>query len=182
MSDQQPTTPNRRARPKLEDAFRTTTPIVQDIVSHARPVSGTPRQLAIAALLGVCLVFLAAFVAVPRLDTTLQLALWAFVAGIVLLSMATVLAAFRFAPVSRLGKLWARSLNAGSQIVCEVGGSVAVFIGVLFVVWHLNGWAVLFGGAILIVALIVAVPAGNVYAGRHPDTTGSPPANEASQQ
>ena len=184
MSEEQPTTPSRLVRPKFTDAFRVAIAEQREGVSHARPVMGTARQVYTGALLGTCVVCLVSLVAVPQLDTALQVALLAFIASIALLIMAFALYSFGFpSRLSERDALTAKSIDFGVSYVCEFGGTLTAIIGITAYVGHLNGWrAVLVGWGTLIFGFLAFTALAAVYQLRHPVILGSPPADEMPQQ
>jgi hypothetical protein len=168
MSDEKASEPVASHKPKqtLREILKESGVSTSAVIEHTHPVTGRPRQIVAAGLLGVCVVFVAAVLSLPRLDTPLHVALIAFVVAIVLLSLDFTYVSVKFGPgLSRFADLFTRGLQVAAWIVFEGIGMFAVFVGVATVVLHLSvpafwiGVFTLVGGQILslVVALLYAI-------------------------
>jgi hypothetical protein len=122
-------------------------------------VTGRPRQIVLGGLLITCLVYLAALLAIPRLDRALSVALIAFVVAIPFLVFALVCASKAFGP--RPGKLPTNAWRVTAWVVDEGVGSVAVLVGFVAVIEHISGAAVV-AFAIACVVAVVATFLGTI--------------------
>jgi cobalamin synthase len=181
VSDEQPNTSSSasRALPKLWDAYKVTVTEERELMKRARPAMGTPRLIYFGALVGVCVVFLASLAPSSHLDTPLAVAVYAFVAAIALLILG--FAAYYYQFPSGQGKreaLRAAAMDRSFGPICELGGLIAVVLGISAVVWHLNGWALLVGYGTLILAFLVATGLTALYEERHQADLANPPAHD----
>jgi hypothetical protein len=146
MSDEHTSESTPQRKPGWRDILRASTYEGWIVMEQSQPVTGTPRQIVIGALLGVCVVILASMLGVQRLDAALQLALKAFVVAIVLLTLDFIFLSVKFAagPSKQ-----AESLITGFQLAAwSVGeglGGAALLVGVIAIVWHLSVSAAVLG-------------------------------------
>lgn len=122
--------------------------------AKTEPQVGRPRQLVAAGSLGVCLVFIVGMLALPRLDTPLLVALYAFVVAMPLLVVEYIAASYRVGAEPRdvHMRLFLKLGAAGA--VLSAPGMVATAVGIVAVVWHLNE---IVGGVLLITSGVVMV-------------------------
>lgn len=122
--------------------------------AKTEPQVGRPRQLVAAGSLGVCLVFIVGMLALPRLDTPLLVALYAFVVAMPLLVVEYIAASYKVGAEPRdvYMRLFLKLSAAGA--VLSAPGMVATAVGIVAVVWHLNE---IVGGVLLITSGVVMV-------------------------
>lgn len=75
---QQGNVPEAKKSPTVKEIFQASVDDASRVLENTDTVSGTPRLIAEGALLGVCIVFLAALIGLSKLDTPLTIALFAF--------------------------------------------------------------------------------------------------------
>jgi hypothetical protein len=124
---------------------------------------GRASRLWLAGFVGACLLFLAAILAVPRLDTSLRVALYAFVIALPLLGFGFLFASADFGPAETrpasvdsgtAGALIdAEGLRFAAWVLGEGVGCLAVLVGVIALIWHLS-----VGAAVLGVVLFLFTP------------------------
>jgi hypothetical protein len=131
------------------------------VMDASKPVLNSPAQVGHAALLGVSLLFLAAILTMPHLDSLLNYAVMAFGGAIPLLVLGYITASYEFDPVP--GALVARSIVAGGQLVA-VAGYLAVAAGVILIVWHVDGTTAFVLGIVAVAGLIAMLVLGLIIA------------------
>jgi hypothetical protein len=166
MSDRHTSKPAPRPKQGVRDIFRAAGADALVAVDHAEPVSRTARLQFIGTLiLGVCIVFLASLLGVQHLDTALQVAVSAFVVGIVTLGLDFVFISMRFRPgLSTLLEWYTEGLQVAALTVGDGIGGIAVLVGVLAVVWHLSILAFWIGLITFVVGFLAFVAVALVYA------------------
>lgn len=123
----------------------------QRVLENTKLVTGSPRQLVNAALLGTCLLFIAAMLGVQRLDTPLTVALVSFSITIPVLIYGFVFSSYKAKPVR--GYLILVAIQLGAWIA-EAFGWIAVAVGVCAVIAHLSPLAL---NAMIITSIIIVV-------------------------
>ena len=122
--------------------------------ANTEPQVGRPRQLLSAALLGVCMIFLSVMLTLPRLDLPLQIALYAFIVAMPPLVIENMAASSKPKPeTSGIERLALLALSASAARLAVIGG-LAVAVGVVAVVWHIDSIA---GRTLLIVTGVAVV-------------------------
>lgn len=132
------------------------------VVGRVRSATGTPRQVVLGSLLGICVVFLAALLATQHLDRALTVALIAFVVAIPFLGFALVSASEEIEPGP--GALLVNTWRVTAWAVDEGLGSLAVLVGFVAVIWHLSGIAVIAFFVALVLAAAVTVLGAAAFA------------------
>lgn len=116
-----------------------------DTARRVETQTGRPRHFLSAGALGTCLVFIVGMLSLPRLDQPLTIALYAFVIAMPLLVVDYFSASIEVGNEPR--NLLVQALFLAGWIVGDALGPLAVYMGIVSVVWHLNTTA----GVILIV-------------------------------
>jgi len=156
---------------------------VQGIVEGTQSVTGRPKQVYLAGLIGTCLVFLVAMLGVGKpLDTPLTVALICFIV------IALPLLVFGFATLSfevrrGLGShqtAMVAGLGCATSCLGELLASLAVVVGVFAVVWHINPLVALLSiGASLLTPLAYALVARPFVVRQQADQERARPGNPA---
>lgn len=154
MDANQPSQPAEKRKPPsvVTQAF--------DTARRAELQTGRPRQLLSAGALGVCLLFIASMLSLPRLDGALTIALYAFVIAMPLLVVDYFSASYKANAEPR--NLLLSALFVAGWLVGDALGPAAVYMGIVAVVWHLNStagvvlllWSV---GVVVIVVFVMLV-------------------------
>ncbi|MGO8950001.1 MAG: hypothetical protein ACLQUY_20570 [Ktedonobacterales bacterium] len=139
--------------------------VARDVLTHTQHVVDTPRIVINAGYLSLCFLFLAAVVPVSPLDTSLKVAVYAFVVAIPLLGLALLSAVSKYKPgMDRRIEGVARASMTGMQLVCEFLGPFPVYVGLGAVVWHLaDRVAVVVGCGVLIFGLLASLIVGGLW-------------------
>ncbi len=152
--------------PGIWNRFKASIPDSVGLINRATSVTGRPRQVVLGSLLGTCLVFLVAMLGVSRLDAPLSVALYAFVSAIPLLGSALAIVSFVFGPgLNKRDELVTTSLKVASWLIGELLGTLAVFVGIVAVIWHLDPRAVLVGVIVLVLGALAFIVVA-YYVGR----------------
>jgi hypothetical protein len=109
------------------------------VIRRSKPVTGRSRQITDAGLLGVCLLFLAAMLGLPRLDQPLTVALFAFAGAIPFLVNGYWAESSDVEPGP--GTVFVNAYNIAAWAL-ESLGWIGVGVGVVAVLWHYNPAAV----------------------------------------
>ncbi len=157
------------------DASQSSHRPVQGIVGRLRSHEGGLRQFVDAGLLGTCIVMLAAMLGSHQQDTPLTVAAVAFAVALPMLGFGFITASYTADPVPGIDLL--AVLMTFSQRI-EFVGALAVFVGVIAVVWHLSALAAI----LLIVTSVIMLLAYSVtptvvafnYAKRHSNVSPLP--------
>jgi len=129
MSNEQANEPAPRRSPRLRGIVKKSIAEALENLDHVEEKAGAGRLQFIGALvLGVCIVFLASMLSLPRLDTALQVAVGAFAVGIPVLVLDYTFASLKFGPELRKLFQW---YSTGVQIAAwAIGDSVGGGCGV----------------------------------------------------
>lgn len=123
----------------------------------------TPRRTAASATLsGICLVFVVAMIAVPRLDTPLRVALLTFVVAIPFMFQEIMLAGVKIPFRVHAPRIifLPKTLSVASWLLSSIG-YLAAAVGFVGIVWHLWELAalVLIGSFVVLLIMTVALAA-----------------------
>lgn len=136
-----------------------------DIVRRTEPQTGRPRQLFSAGALGVCLLFIAGMLSLPRLDEALTIGLFAFVIAMPLLVVDHLTASYKADAEQR--NLMLSAFVVAGWLVGDTLGPIAVYGGVVAVVWHLNRTAgillLLWSVGVMVIVLSVMLAGVLIY-------------------
>lgn len=121
------------------------------VMENTETIAGSHRQLVNGALIGACLLFIAALLGVQKIDTPLNFALVAFAVTIPLLVYGFLYSNYKAKPAP--GYLVLVALELGAWVI-EALGYIAVAVGVFAVVAHLSPLAF---NAMIITSILVVV-------------------------
>jgi hypothetical protein len=140
MSNEQANGPAPRPSPRLRPIIKKTIVDAWEDLDHVEDKAGAGRLQFIGVLvLGVCIVFLASLLSLPRLDTALQVAVGAFAVGMAILLLDYTLASLKFGPgLRKLFEWYGTGLQIAAWAIGDSVGGAAVFVGVLAILWHLS--------------------------------------------
>ena len=124
------------------------------VVRNAREVTGRPRQVQLAALLGICVAFLVGLLTIQHLDTPLTVATRAFGIALPFLVMDFIVASQDLKPDKSV--FLVNVLKFAAFVACEVVGSLGVGVGVVAVLWHFSSTALVL--TIIATALALLMP------------------------
>ncbi len=166
MADTPEDTTPAHPKPGWRDGLKQTFAEGMETIDRSEPVASTTRQqIAGALILGVCVVFLAALLGVPHLDTSLQIAVIAFFMGIPILTLDFMLMSFKFGRgPTHDADLLTEGLQVGAWIIGDGIGFIAVLAGVAAIVWHLYTPAFWIGVATFGLASVAVIVVAVVYA------------------
>src|SRR5258708_28425225 len=158
---------NPTAHPKRcwPDAQRQSYAEGMETMDRAEPVAGRRERVTGALILGVCVVFLAALLGVPHLDTPLQIAVIAFVMGIPILTLDAMIMSFKFGRgPTHDADLLTEGLQVAAWIIGDGVGFIAVLVGGGAIVWHLYTPAFWIGVATFGLTSVAFLAVAIVYA------------------
>jgi hypothetical protein len=140
MSNEQANEPAPRPSPRLRGIIKESIADTWEAMDHVEEKADPGRLQFIGALiLGVCIVFLASLLSLPRLDTALQVAVGAFAVGIAILVLDYTFASLKFGPgLRKLYEWYGTGLQIAAWAIGDSVGGAAVFVGVLAILWHLS--------------------------------------------
>jgi hypothetical protein len=116
--------------------------LVDDTLGGSGVVLGTRRQLAIGALITVCIVFLATLGGMRPFDSWLTVALLGFVVGVPCLAAEFYLSTLATQEPQRLEeKLVIVSQMITFRFVADVAGIIGAVLGIVAYIGHLASWA-----------------------------------------
>jgi hypothetical protein len=140
MSNEQANGPAPRPSPRLRPIIKKTIVDAWEDLDHVEDKAGAGRLQFIGVLvLGVCIVFLASLLSLPRLDTALQVAVGAFAVGMAILLLDYTFASLKFGPgLRKLFEWYGTGLQIAAWAIGDSVGGAAVFVGVLAILWHLS--------------------------------------------
>jgi hypothetical protein len=157
--DTKPPAPRAPSRPPvpswLKDASKPGIADLHDIAAHLREAPDQPARVFFAALLGACFVSILALLAVPHLDTPLQVALYMLVIAIPFLLIAILSRSAEYTSgMSEDNELFTTGFQRYGRPVGNLVGTPAAVVGITAVVGHLSAGAAIVGW----LALLVRVP------------------------
>lgn len=136
-----------------------------DTVRGVEMQAGKPRHLLSAGALGTCLVFIAGMLSIPRLDQPLTIALYAFVTAIPLLVVDYFSASIKVS--KEPGNLLVRMLAFAGWLLGDALGPLAVYVGIVAVVWHLSATAgivlLVWSVGVMMVLIFVMIVSAFIY-------------------
>ena len=124
-------------KPAADNGSQSSVASARKVIENTELVTGSPRQIVDAGLLGTCLLFLAAMLGVQQqqIDTPLTIALVAFAVAIPILVYGFTYASYKAKPAP--GSIVLEAMLAGAWII-EAFGWLAVSVGVFAVIAHLS--------------------------------------------
>lgn len=140
MDGQPSVAPETTRKPSLRTILKESSATASDFTQKTREVTGRPRQVAVGAMLGACLAFLLSILGVQRLDTPLTVGVCAFAAAMPFLIVDLLIASLEFKP--ELPVAMVNALKVAGFLLCEIMGGLGLAVGVVAVLWHLSGAAV----------------------------------------
>jgi hypothetical protein len=135
MDNQEPTMDDAGALSPLKQAAEMT----DRILATPGIVTGKRRQIAIAAVAGLCLVLLSTLGSMAHWDTALTVALYGFAVGIPCLAAEFYVSTIPFEePKGFRDTLLAVARFITFRLVADVVGFVGAFVGIVAYFWHLD--------------------------------------------
>jgi hypothetical protein len=130
------------------------------LLAKSPAITGSYRQLVDAAHIGVCLLFLATMLGLPRLDAPLHVASIALLGALPLLGFGFLGASYKFepAPDVRPGGhpvVYLRDVMPVATYLLESTGILMVWGGMVAVAWHYGFAALIAGAGALAISLLI---------------------------